>query len=78
MTAVSPEICPVMPMQSPILSMNGSPLLSIGDLTVTYLARKGEPTTPALRKVDLDVWPGEIVGFWANLVPARARLLLRF
>jgi oligopeptide/dipeptide ABC transporter ATP-binding protein len=51
-----------MPMQSPILSITGSPLLSIRELTVKYLVGSGSPPVPALHKIDLDVWPGEIVG----------------
>ena len=38
------------------------PLLSIRDLTVQYVARGGPAVAPALHKLDLDVWPGEVVG----------------
>ncbi len=47
----------------PILSMTGSPLLSIRDLTVKYRTRRnGTPPASVLHKVDLDVSHGEIVG----------------
>lgn len=47
----------------PILSMTGSPLLSIRDLTVKYRTRRnGAPAASVLHKVDLDVSHGEIVG----------------
>ena len=47
----------------PILSMTGSPLLSISDLTVKYRTRRnGTPPASVLHKVDLDVSHGEIVG----------------
>ena len=49
-------------MPSHVLSMTGSPLLSIRDLTVKYLVGSSSPPAPALFKVDLDVWSGEIVG----------------
>lgn len=51
-----------MPMSSPALPIPGSPLLSIRDLTVSYRARSDAPPAPALHQVDLDLWPGEIVG----------------
>jgi oligopeptide/dipeptide ABC transporter ATP-binding protein len=49
-------------MPSHVLSMTGSPLLSIRDLTVKYLAGGSTLPAPALHKLDLDVFRGEIVG----------------
>ena len=49
-------------MPSHVLSMTGSPLLSIRDLTVKYGVGSNRAPAPALHKVDLDVWSGEIVG----------------
>jgi peptide/nickel transport system ATP-binding protein len=49
-------------MPSHVLSMTGSPLLSIRDLTVKYLVGSSTAPAAALNKVDLDVWSGEIVG----------------
>jgi oligopeptide/dipeptide ABC transporter ATP-binding protein len=51
-----------MPIQSPVLSMTGSPLLSTRDLTVKYPTKSGTSPAAAVHKVDLDVGPGEIVG----------------
>jgi len=49
-------------MPSHVLPMIGSPLLSIRELTAKYLVGSSSPPVPALFKVDLDVWSGEIVG----------------
>ncbi len=51
-----------MPAPSDIESMDAAPLLRIRGLTVEYRASGGQSLTPALHKIDLDIWPGEIVG----------------
>jgi peptide/nickel transport system ATP-binding protein len=45
-----------------LVPMGTSPLLGIRGLTVRYPAGGSQPVTPALHKIDLDIWPGEIVG----------------
>jgi peptide/nickel transport system ATP-binding protein len=47
---------------SDLVPMGTSTLLGIRGLTVRYPAGGGQPVTPALHKVDLDIWHGQIVG----------------
>jgi len=49
-----------MPAMSDIASKQAFPLLRIRELTVAYCG--GRPSPPALHKVTLDLWPGEVVG----------------
>ncbi len=56
------EILSVMPTPSDTRSIGASPLLRIRGLTVEYSAGGGQPSTPALYGVDLDIRYGEIVG----------------
>jgi len=42
--------------------MTGAPLLSMRDLKVRYATGSRVANALALRKVDFDVWPGEVVG----------------
>jgi oligopeptide/dipeptide ABC transporter ATP-binding protein len=51
-----------MPTPSDIAPIGASPLLRIRELTVKYRVGGGQSWAPALHKVDLDIWPGEIVG----------------
>jgi len=48
--------------QTDLVSIAPPPLIRIRDLTVGYIAGHGQPPAPALHKVALDIWPGEIVG----------------
>jgi peptide/nickel transport system ATP-binding protein len=47
---------------SDLVPMGTSPLLGVRGLTVRYPAGGGQHVPSALHKIDLDIWPGEIVG----------------